>query len=108
MQLPKVRDLLHRQVIPREVQQCVEQHRSVAVGEHEAVAVGPMRIGGIVPQIVVPQDLGDLRHAHRHAGMAGVRLLHRVHGERTDRVGEFDTGIHPDSFAGRDCKKREL
>ena len=26
------------------------------------------------------------RHGHRHAGMAGVRLLHRVHRERADRV----------------------
>ena len=40
--------LVERQVVAGEVQQRVEQHRAVAGREHEAVAVGPRRIGGVV------------------------------------------------------------
>ena len=36
------------------VQQAIKQHRRMAVGQHEAVAVGPMRIGGVVPQVSLP------------------------------------------------------
>jgi len=46
-----------------------------------------MRIGGIVAQVPAPQRQRDFRHAHRHAGMAGVGGLHRVHGQRAQRVG---------------------
>ena len=37
---------------------------------------------------------GDIGHAHRHAGMAGVGALHGVHGERADGVGEFAACSH--------------
>ena len=59
----------------------------MAVGEHEAVAVGPARIGRVVAQVPAPERDRDLGHAHGRAGMAGVGLLHRVHRERADRVG---------------------
>ena len=91
VQLAELADLLHRQVVAGEVQQRVLQHRAVAVGEHEAVAVGPRGIRRVVAQVAPPEHLGDLGHAHRHAGMAGVGLLHRVHGERADGVD--DVGV---------------
>jgi hypothetical protein len=37
-----------------------------------------------VPQKKNGRDIG---HAHRHAGMAGIRFLDAVHGEAPDRVG---------------------
>jgi hypothetical protein len=86
MDLAKALDLLHREVIAGEMQQGVEQHRAVAVREHEAVAVDPLRIGRVVAQVAAPQHLGDLGHAHRHARMAGVRLLHGVHRQRPYHV----------------------
>ena len=43
-------------------------------------------------QVVVPQHFGDLGHAHRHAGVAGVGLLHGVHRQRADRVGQIGGG----------------
>ena len=50
-----------------EVQERVEQHRAVAGGEHEAVAVGPARIGGVVFQELREQHRRDVGGAHRQA-----------------------------------------
>ena len=87
-------ELLHRQIEAAQVQQRVQQHGAVPVGEHEAVAVGPGRIGRVEAQVVVPQHFGDLGHAHRHSRMTRVRLLNSIHGQRTQRVGEFLSGCH--------------
>ena len=75
-----------------EVQERVEQHRAVAGGQHEAVAVGPARIGGVVFQELREQHRGDVGGAHRQPGMAGFRLLDRVHGERPQGVREIRMG----------------
>ena len=53
----------------------------MAIREHEPVPVDPRRIAGVVLEEIAPQDLGDVRHAHGHAGMAGVRLLDGIHAE---------------------------
>ncbi len=82
--LAEALDFFHRQVIAREMQQGVDQHGAVAVGLHETVAVEPLRVRGVVAQMVVPQDLGDFRHAHGRAGMAGIGLLHGVHRQGAD------------------------
>ena len=63
MQLPETPDLRHWQVIAGQVQQRVQQHRRVAIGQHEAVAVDPVRVGRVVPQVAAPQHLGDVGHA---------------------------------------------
>ena len=75
-----------------EVQEPVEQHRAVAGGQHETVAVGPARIGGVVFQELREQHRGDVGGAHRQPGMAGFRLLDRVHGERPQGVREIRMG----------------
>ena len=54
--------------------------------QHEAVAVGPVRVGRGVAQEARPEDVGHRRGAHRGARMAGVRLLDAVDGERPDGV----------------------
>jgi hypothetical protein len=89
MQLAEMADFVDRQVVARQVQQRIQEHRAVAVRQHEPVAVGPVRIRRIVFEVVAPQHFGDFGHAHRHAGMAGIRLLHGIHRERADRVGQF-------------------
>jgi hypothetical protein len=58
----------------------------MAIGEDEAVAVRPLRIRGIVPQIAIPQDERYRRQSHRGAWMPAVGFLHRVHGQRADGV----------------------
>ena len=59
----------------REMQQRIEQHRTMSGGQHEAVAIGPGRIGGIEFHEAREQDGGDIRHAHRHAGMTANWLF---------------------------------
>ena len=53
-----------------EVEQRIEQHRAVAGREHEAVAVGPIRVRGVEFQEAGEQHGGHIGHAHGHAGMA--------------------------------------
>jgi hypothetical protein len=64
----------------RQVQQLIQQHGRVAVGEHAPVAVGPLRVRRVIPQMAVPQHERDRRH--RRARMTAVGLLHRIHGQR--------------------------
>ena len=75
--LAELFEVLDREVVPGQKQQAVEQHAGVAGREHEPIAIGPGRILRIVPQVAGPQDVGHRGRAHRHPGMAGVRVLHR-------------------------------
>ncbi|MCY1235440.1 hypothetical protein D9M72_480560 [compost metagenome] len=93
VQLAEILQLFDRQVIAAQVQQRVDQHRAVAVGQHEAVAVGPLRVGRVVLQVPAPQRHGDIRHAHRRAGVAGIGLLDGVHGKHADGIGHQLGGL---------------
>ena len=73
--------------IAGEIEQRIEQHRAVAGRQDETVAVGPVRVGGIVLQELREQHRGDIRHAHRQAGVAGFGLLDGVHGEEANGIG---------------------
>ena len=87
MQLPELFDLRHGQVVAGQVQDGIQQHGGVAVGEYEAIPVRPAGVGRVETQEVIPQDLGDVGHAHGGAGMAGIGLFNRVHAEDADGVG---------------------
>ena len=63
-----------------------EQHRGMAVGEHEPIAVGPDRILGIEGHHAVPDRIDQRRQRHRRAGMPRIGLLHCVHRERADGI----------------------
>ncbi len=89
MQLTERLELVHRQLVTGEVQQRIDQHGPVAVGQHETIAVGPVGIGRVVLQEVVPQHLRDIGHAHGGAGVTGIGLLDGIHAERTNGVGKF-------------------
>jgi len=91
-ELAEALQLHHRQLISSEMEQAVKQHGPVAVGQHEPVAVGPVGICRVVAQVPLPERHRDLRHAHRHARVAGFRGFHRVHGERAKRIGELGLG----------------
>ena len=87
-ELAEALELLDRHLrVAGEVEQRVEQHRAMAGGQHEAVAVGPFGVRGVELQEAREQHGGDVGHAHGHAGMAGIGLLHRVHGQRPDGIG---------------------
>src|SRR5690606_25938137 len=92
MQLAEVFQLGDGQVVAGEVEQGVDQHGAVAVGEHETVPVGPLGVGRIVAQDIVPQHFGDIRHAHGGARVAAVGLLDGVHTEGADGIGEVAAG----------------
>ena len=84
--------------IARQVQGRVDQHRPVTSRQHETVAVRPAGRGGVEAQELPPQHGGHVGHAHRHAGMAAVGRLDRVHGQRADGVGAVgETGGHAGS-----------
>ena len=87
-QLTELLDLVERHVVVAgEIQQRIQQHRAVAGREHEAVAVRPVRLGSVEFQELREQHGGDVGRAHRQAGMAGIGLLHGIHGEPADRIG---------------------
>ena len=86
-ELPETLDLVDRhRLVAEEIEQRVEQHRAVAGGEHETVAVGPLRVASIEFQELREQNGRNVGGPHRQAGMAGLRLLDRVHRERADGV----------------------
>ena len=63
-----------------------QQHRGVAVRQHEAIAVRPDRVLRIEAHDPVPERVDQRRQRHRRAGMAGLGLLDRVDRQRADRV----------------------
>ena len=85
-ELAEVLKLLQRRLfIPCEVKQSIKQHRPVACRQDEAVTVGPMRGLWVKPQVLVKQDRGDVCHAHRHTGMAGIGGRNGVQCQGADR-----------------------
>ncbi len=91
VQLTEVFQFFNRQIITGEVQQAVNQHGAVTVGQHEAVAIGPGRVLRVMVQEITPQDFGNVSHAHRGARVAGFGFLYSVHAQRTNSVGKLFT-----------------
>ena len=94
--LPELLEVVEREVVAREVQRGVLEDAGVPGREHEAVAVRPAGSAGIVSHPLAVEHVGDGRERHGGAGMAGVGLLHRVHGEAADGVDRelLDVGGH--------------
>ena len=76
-------------VVAGEVQQRVQQHRAMAVRQHEAVTVGPGGIGRVELEVTGEQRGGDLRHAQRHALMALGGVDDGIERQKADGVGEL-------------------
>ena len=91
MQLTEVFQFFHRQIVTGEVQQAVDQHGAVAVGQHEAVTVSPGRILRVVLQEITPQDFGNVSHTHRGTRVTGFGFLYCVHAQRTNSIGKLFT-----------------
>ena len=84
--LAEVLELVEREVVAAEVQHGVQEHRAVAGRQDEAVAVGPVRIGGVVLHDPREEQVGDGGHRHRQPRVPGVGRLDAVHGQRADGV----------------------
>src|SRR5690606_21568465 len=74
--------LLHGQVVAREVEQRVLQHRAVPGGLDVAVAVRPPRLRRVVAHGVDVEDVAHGGRAHRHAGVTVAGCLRGVDRER--------------------------
>ncbi len=85
--LPKVLELIQREIIvARQIQQAIEQHRTVSGRQNKAIPIRPLRVFWVVPHHFCPQHIGSSGHSHRHAGVTGVGFLHAIHSERADRI----------------------
>ena len=92
VQLTELLQFRQRQIVAGQVQQTVEQHRRVAVGQNKTVAVHPARVLRIVLEKIVPQHFGNVCHPHWRTGVAGIGFLHRVHAQGADGVGKLSSG----------------
>ncbi len=92
-ELAEILDLLDVDIlIAGQIGERVEQHRAMAGGQDEAVAVGPMRVLGVELQEAGEEHCGDVGHAHRHAGMSGIGLLNGIGGQEADGIGHVAGG----------------
>ena len=101
-ELPETLDVVDcRLLVAGEVEQSVDQHRPMAGGQDEAVAIGPVRVLRIELQMACEQGGGRVRHAHRHSRMAAVGGFHGVHRQGADGVGKSALGrLHRGSAGG--------
>gem|GEM_PF-4319854 len=79
--------LVDGQVEAGEVQPGVEEHRAVAGGKDEAVAVDPLRVGGVVTQEMSVEGGADLGGSQGEAQVARMAGGHGVHGQSAGFVG---------------------
>ena len=86
LELAERLEVVHRDVVARQVQDRVQEHRGVPGAQHEAVAVEPVRVRGVVLHHLRVERVGHRRERHRRARMARVRLLDRVHRQGPDGV----------------------
>ncbi len=68
------------------MEQTVEQHAAVPRRQNEPIAIGPLGVSGVVPEMLLPEDVGHRGGAQGQTGMSGLRFLDRVDRQRTDRV----------------------
>ena len=111
-------EVVEADVVPGQVQERVQQHRRVTRRQHEAVAVGPVRVGRRVAEVARPHRIGHRRGAHGRARVPGVGLLDAVDREGPDGVdresielvrGEGHRSLRwrgPDRCAGRASSAR--
>ena len=68
------------------VQQRVDQHAAVAGGQHEAVAVEPLGVLGVVLEELVPQGVAHRGTTHGQAGVPALGLVDRINRQEADAV----------------------
>ena len=58
----------------------------MAARQHEAIAIGPMRIARIVSHRPREQHVAERRERHRSSGVTGLGFLNGIHGQRANGV----------------------
>ena len=82
-------EVFDAEIVAAQMQQGIDQHGTMAIGQHEAVTVGPLWVSRIMLKVIVPQHFGDIRHAHRGARVARLGFLHCIHAQGTDTIGKI-------------------
>ena len=91
--LTEVAQLINRHVgIPGQMQQTVQQHRTVTRRQDKTIAILPVRGAGIKFEMVFEQHCGDIGHAHRHPGVTRVGRAHRIKRQSADGGGFLPMG----------------
>ena len=87
MRLAEALQLVERGArIAGQVQEPIKQHRAMAVGEDETVAIRPLGCRRIIFQMPGEQHGGEIGHAERHAGMARLRFLDGIGGKKPQGI----------------------
>src|SRR5215212_11342240 len=81
--------LVERQIVTSDVEEAVEQGRTVAGGENEAIPIGPFRILRVEVHELGEENVGHGSGAERQTGVARVCGLYRVDGEDTQGIDGF-------------------
>jgi hypothetical protein len=84
-----------------EMEHRVQQHRGMAIGQHEAITIGPIRIVGIEAEKPLPQRVDQWCQRHWGAGVSGIGLLHGINRKRAngDDAKLIERAALPDSHA---------
>ncbi len=72
------------EAVPAQVQHRVLEDRRVAVGQNEAVAVRPVRVGRVVAYHPAVEHVSERSEGHRRALVPALGVQWRVHGEPAD------------------------
>ena len=93
-ELAELLEVVDLQAVAEQVQQAIQQHGAVTGGQHKAIPVGPLGVGGIVLHLLAPDGVGGGRRAHGHAGVTGLGLLNALGGQDADRVDDHALFAH--------------
>ena len=84
--LSEVAEVVEGQAEPGKMEDGVQEHRPVSVGENEPVSIGPFGVVGVDVDEPRPEGDRNVGHSHWHSRMTGVGPLDRVHRQGLDRV----------------------
>ena len=93
-QLTKSLNLFNRKVrVAREVQQGIQQHGAVPVGQHHAVAVPPGRLSRVELEVPRVKRSGNFSHAQGHALVPFLSANNRIDGQKSDGMSQGLLGM---------------
>ncbi len=99
--LAELAQVLQREVVPGQVQHGVLEDAGVPVGEHEAIAVRPLRVVRVVVHDARPQDVGQGGQRHGGPRVPRAGLLRRIHGDAADHI---DAELHQPGVLHDRCR----
>ncbi len=80
VKLPKLFQVIQRQIIAGQVKHAVKKHGRMSAGQNEAIAARPIGVGRIMAQVTRVEEVGDGRGFHRGARMPGTRFFNPIGG----------------------------